>query len=48
MPWPPKQQAAIFLSIQRSKGTAAARRFMHRHGVGGKKRKKRRHAHAGR
>ena len=34
MPWPPKQRTAIFLSIQRKKGTAAAKRVMHEAGYG--------------
>jgi len=48
MPWPPKQRAAIFLSVQRTKGTAAAKALMHRHGYGGRKKKRKRHARAGR
>ena len=35
MPWPPKQRTAIFLSIKRRKGEAAAIDFMHKHGYGG-------------
>jgi hypothetical protein len=34
MPWPPKQRTAIFLDIERRKGTRAAKAFMHRHGYG--------------
>jgi len=37
MPWPEKQRRAIFLSIKRRKGLAAAKRFMHKHGHGGRK-----------
>jgi len=36
MPWPEKQRRAIFLSVQRKKGTAAAKRLMHEAGYGGK------------
>ncbi len=36
MPWPEKQREAIFLSVQRKKGTAAAKRVMHEAGYGGK------------
>lgn len=36
MPWPLKQQRAIFLDIKRRKGEKAAREFMHKHGYGGK------------
>ena len=35
MPWPEKQRRAIFLSIKRKKGEAAARAFMRKHGYGG-------------
>lgn len=35
MPWPEKQRVAIFLSIKRRKGLAAARAEMHKHGYGG-------------
>jgi hypothetical protein len=42
MPWPPKQRTAIFLAIKRKQGERAAIEFMHRHGYGGDKRKKRR------
>lgn len=42
MPWPPKQRTAIFLSVKRKKGRAAAIRLMHKHGYGGKKKHKRR------
>lgn len=34
MPWPEKQRRAIFLSVQRRKGTAAAKRVMHEAGYG--------------
>lgn len=37
MPWPPKQRTAIFLDVQRRKGTAAAEALMHEAGYGGKK-----------
>ncbi len=36
MPWPERQREAIFLSVQRKKGTAAAKRVMHEAGYGGK------------
>lgn len=36
MPYPPKQRTAIFLDIQRRKGTTAAKAFMHAHGYPGK------------
>ena len=39
MPWPPKQEAAIFLSIKRKKGEQAAIDFMHKHGYPGKRKK---------
>jgi hypothetical protein len=42
MPWPEKQRRAIFLSVQRRKGTAAAKRVMHEAGYGKKKRKRKR------
>jgi len=41
MPWPPKQRTAIFLSIKRKKGEAAARQFMSEHGYPAKKAKRR-------
>lgn len=34
MPWPLKQQRAIFLRIRREKGEEAAKRFMRAHGYG--------------
>lgn len=34
MPWPKKQREAIFLSVQRKKGTADAKRVMHEAGYG--------------
>jgi len=37
MPWSEKQRRAIFLSVKRRKGLAAAKALMHRHGYGGKK-----------
>lgn len=37
MPWPAKQRTAIFLSVKRKKGLAAAERVMHEAGYGGKK-----------
>lgn len=40
MPWPEKQRRAIFLSVQRKKGTPAAKKLMHEAGYGGKKRKR--------
>jgi hypothetical protein len=39
MPWPAKQRTAIFLNVQRRKGTAAAEALMHEAGYG-KKRKR--------
>ncbi len=36
MPWPEKQRVAIFLSVKRKKGLAAAKRVMHEAGYGGK------------
>ena len=39
MPWPPKQRTAIFLNVQRKKGTAAAEQLMHEAGYGGKKKR---------
>lgn len=36
MPWPEKQRKAIYLSVMRKKGEAAAKRLMHKHGHGGK------------
>lgn len=36
MPWPAKQRTAIFLDIERRKGTAAAKAFMRAHGYGKK------------
>lgn len=42
VPWPPKQEAAIFLRIKREKGEAAARKFMREHGYGKKETKRRR------
>lgn len=41
MPWPPKQRVAIFLSVKRKKGLAAAKRVMHEAGYGGGQAKKR-------
>lgn len=35
MPWPPKQRTAIFLSVKRKKGLAAAKKVMHEAGYGG-------------
>lgn len=35
MPWPEKQRRAIFLSVQRRKGMAAAKKVMHEAGYGG-------------
>jgi len=35
MPWSEKQRVAIFLSVKRKKGEAAAKALMHRHGYGG-------------
>lgn len=40
MPWPEKQREAIFLSVQRRKGTAAAKRLMHEAGYGGENHEK--------
>lgn len=41
MPWPAKQRTAIFMDIKRRKGEPAAREFMHEHGYGsGRKRKR--------
>ena len=37
MPWPEKQRRAIFLDVQRRKGTKAAKKLMHEAGYGGKK-----------
>jgi len=37
MPWPEKQRRAIFLSVKRKKGVAAAKKVMHEAGYGGKK-----------
>lgn len=34
MPWPPKQRVAIFLSVKRRKGLAAAKALMHEAGYG--------------
>ena len=34
MPWPEKQRQAIFLDVQRRKGTGAAKRVMHEAGYG--------------
>lgn len=34
-PWPEKQREAIFLSVKRKKGLAAAKRVMHEAGYGG-------------
>ena len=34
MPWPRKQRIAIFLSVKRRKGEAAAKRLMHEAGYG--------------
>lgn len=34
MPWPAKQRTAIYLSIKRKKGEAAAKLFMRKHGYG--------------
>jgi hypothetical protein len=34
MPWPEKQRRAIFLSVKRRKGEAAAKRLMHEAGYG--------------
>ena len=42
MPWPEKQRKAIFLSIKRKKGLAAAKKAMHEAGYGGKKKVKKR------
>jgi hypothetical protein len=42
MPWSnPRQRNAIFLAIKRKKGERAAREFMHRHGYGGKAKRRR-------
>lgn len=35
MPWPEKQRRAIFLSVKRRKGEAAAKAVMHEAGYGG-------------
>lgn len=32
MPWPPKQERAIFLDLVRRKGKSAAIDYMHHHG----------------
>lgn len=37
MPWPAKQRTAIYLSVKRKKGKAAADKLMHEAGYGGKK-----------
>lgn len=42
MPWPEKQRRAIFLDIKRRRGEQAAINFMHRHGYGRKKKRRRR------
>ena len=42
MPWSEKQRTAIFLAVKRRKGEAAAKKLMHEHGYGGKK-KRRKH-----
>lgn len=47
MPWPEKQRRAIFLDVQRRKGTAAAKELMHEAGYGGGKRKRRGKRHPG-
>lgn len=40
MPWPEKQRRAIFLSVERRKGKAAAIKLMHEAGYGKKKKRK--------
>ena len=42
MPWSEAQRTAIFLAVKRRKGEKAARELMHKHGYGGKK-KRRKH-----
>ena len=42
MPWLEKQRVAIFLSVKRKKGLAAAKRLMHEAGYGGEHGRKRR------
>jgi hypothetical protein len=40
VPWPKKQREAIFLSVQRKKGTAAAKKVMREAGYGNTKKKR--------
>lgn len=40
MPWPLRQERAIFLRLKRKHGEEYAREYMHKHGYPGKGKKK--------